>query len=200
MTAKGNRKQQILEVLATELETKPGSRITTASLAKAVGVSEAALYRHFASKAQMFESLIEFSEESIFRLVNRVLEEQTAIDTQCFQITTVVLKFAERNPGIARILAGEVLLGENERLRVRVAQIFARLETQLSDSLRRAVAFSGSQKTRLEVPSIANLLVAVVSGRIAQFVRTDFRIAPSLHWEDQWQVLARSAFELDAPN
>ncbi|MFT4580580.1 MAG: TetR/AcrR family transcriptional regulator [Gammaproteobacteria bacterium] len=199
MNAKGNRKQQILEVLAFELETKPGSRITTASLARAVGVSEAALYRHFASKAQMFESLIEFSEESIFRLVNRILEEQSAIDTQCFQITTVVLKFAELNPGIARILAGEVLLGENERLRVRVAQIFARLETQLSDSLRRAAAFSGSQKMRLEVPSIANLLVAIVSGRIAQFVRTDFRISPSVHWEDQWQMLARSAFEVVPP-
>jgi TetR/AcrR family transcriptional regulator len=191
---KANRKQQILEVLATELETKPGSRITTASLAKAVGVSEAALYRHFASKAQMFEALIAFSEDSVFGLITRILEEQDDIEVRCFQIATVVLRFTERNPGIARILVGEVLLGENVRLRQRVAQFFARLETQFSETLRHWAATTGSQKVRAEVASNANLLVAVISGRMAQYVRTEFKVIPSLHWDEQWNSLAQSVF------
>ena len=191
---KANRKQQILEVLATELETKPGSRITTASLAKAVGVSEAALYRHFASKAQMFEALIAFSEDSVFGLITRILEEQDDIEVRCFQIATVVLRFTERNPGIARILVGEVLLGENVRLRQRVAQFFARLETQFSETLRHWAATTGSQKVRAEVAPNANLLVAVISGRMAQYVRTEFKVIPSLHWDEQWNSLAQSVF------
>ena len=191
---KPNRKQQILEVLAVELETKPGSRITTAGLARAVGVSEAALYRHFASKAQMFEALIEFSEDAVFGLTGRIVAEQRDIEAQCFQIATVVLEFAERNPGIARILMGEVLLGENDRLRRRVAQIFARLETQLNQLLRQWASTSTSQKMRSDVAPLANLLVAVVCGRIAQFVRTDFKVSPSQHWDDEWRILARAAF------
>lgn len=191
---KANRKQQILEVLARELETKPGSRITTAGLAKAVGVSEAALYRHFASKAQMFEALIEFSEETVFGLINRILEEQRDVEVRCFQIGTVVLKFAERNPGIARILMGDVLVGENERLRRRAAQFFARLETQLNQTLAQWAADQASQKTRAEVAPLANLLAAVICGRIAQFVRTEFRELPSRHWEDEWRILSRAAF------
>lgn len=191
---KSSRKQQILEVLALELESKPGSRITTAGLARAVGVSEAALYRHFPSKAKMFEALIEFSEESVFGLVSRILVEQHDIEVRCYQIATVVLKFAERNPGIARLLMGDVLLGENERLRHRVGQFFARLETQYNELLRHSVATSQSQKSRSDVAPIANLLMAVISGRIAQFVRTEFRVSPSQHWEDQWRVLSQAAF------
>ncbi len=190
---KPNRKQQILEVLASELETKPGSRITTASLAKAVGVSEAALYRHFASKAQMFDALIEFTENSIFGLVNRIIQDEPSVDVQCFQITNVVLKFAERNPGISRILTGEVLIGENDRLRQRVAQIFARLETQLNEILRHRAATSGSIKARASVAPLANLLVAVMSGRIAQYVRSEFRVLPSSHWQEQWPMIASSS-------
>jgi TetR/AcrR family transcriptional regulator len=189
---KPNRKQQILEVLASELETKPGSRITTANLAKAVGVSEAALYRHFASKAQMFEALIAFTEDSIFGLVNRIVKEEPSIDVQCFQIINVVLKFSERNPGISRILIGDVLIGENERLRQRVAQIFARLETQLNEILRHRAASLGSIKVRSDVAPLANLLVAVMSGRIAQYVRSDFRVLPTLHWHEQWPMISNS--------
>ncbi len=191
---KANRKQQILEVLAAELESKPGSRITTAGLAQAVGVSEAALYRHFASKAKMFEALIEFSEESVFGLIGRILKEQQDVEVRCYQIGTVVLKFAERNPGIARLLMGDVLLGENERLRQRVGQFFARLETQFRDLLRHWAANSTSQKLRSDVVPVANLLMAVICGRIAQFVRTDFKLAPSQHWEDQWRILSHAAF------
>jgi TetR/AcrR family transcriptional regulator len=190
---KPKRKQQILEVLASELETKPGSRITTASLAMAVGVSEAALYRHFASKAKMFESLIAFSEDSVFGLINRIVEEQPDSEVQCFQIATVVLKFAERNPGIARLLMGDVLLGEHERLRHRVAQFFSRLETHLNQALRQSAAASGSQKRRANAESAANLLVSVICGHIAEFVRTEFRVRPTRHWEEQWRMLARTA-------
>lgn len=189
-----NRKQQILEVLVAELESKPGSRITTAGLARAVGVSEAALYRHFASKAKMFESLIAFSEDSVFGLINRIVAEQQDTEVQCCQIATVVLKFAERNPGIARLLMGDVLLGEHERLRRRVAQFFSRLETHFNEVLRNRAATSGSQKMRADVEPASNLMVAVICGRIAQFVRTEFKVAPTQHWEDQWRMLARAAW------
>ncbi|MFP6682351.1 MAG: nucleoid occlusion factor SlmA [Gammaproteobacteria bacterium] len=194
---KTNRKQQILEVLALELETKPGSRITTASLAKAVGVSEAALYRHFPSKAKIFEALIEFSENSVFGLISRIIDAEHDIEARCFQISTGVLKFAELNPGIARLLIGNVLAGENDRLRHRAAQIFARLETQIGELLRYWAATTASQKVRSEVPLFANLLIAVVSGRIAQFVRTDFKISPTQYWDDQWRVLSRAVFVQD---
>ena len=190
-----NRRQHILEVLANELETKPGSRITTAALAAAVGVSEAALYRHFASKAKMFEALIEFAETSVFGLINRILEEQSDIEIRCYQITTVVLKFAERNPGIARILLGDVLLGEHPRLRQRARQIFARLETQLNQLLREWAAREGEQKQRANTSLSANLLVAVVVGHIAQFVHTEFTVTPSDHWDDQWRMLTAAMFD-----
>lgn len=187
-----NRRQQILEVLAGELESHPGSRITTAKLAAAVGVSEAALYRHFPSKAKMFEALIAFAEESVFGLVNRILAEETDIDTQVYQIASMILRFAERNPGITRILVGDVLLGEHERLRRRVEQFFARLETQFNQLLRERAATLDSQRARAEVAVLANLLVAVIGGRLAQYVRTEFRKSPSEHFDDQWQMIMRA--------
>ena len=128
--SKPNRKQQILEVLASELETNPGTRITTAGLAKAVGVSEAALYRHFASKAKMFEALIDFAEDSVFGLINKIVSNETDATIRCEKIIQLMLGFSEKNPGITRILIGDALLGENERLHARVMQFFERLETQ----------------------------------------------------------------------
>jgi TetR/AcrR family transcriptional regulator len=192
---KNNRRQQILEILATELENKPGSRITTAGLAAAVGVSEAALYRHFPSKAKMFEALIEFAEDSVFGLINHILAEQQDAELRCRQIAIVLLKFAERNPGIARILMGDVLLGENERLRVRVAQFFQRIETQFKQVLREAVMGAGPQPQRAEINAAANLLLAGVTGRINQFVRSDFTLLPSTYWEDQWRILSAGTFQ-----
>jgi TetR/AcrR family transcriptional regulator len=189
-----NRKQQILEVLATQLETQHGARITTAALAGAVGVSEAALYRHFPSKAKMFDALIEFAESSVFGLITRIIAEQTDVETQCFHIGSVVLKFAERNPGIARILVGDVLLGEHERLRQRVGQFYARLETQINGLLREHGIARRSQKRRAETVALANLIVALISGRLTQYVRTEFKVLPSDYWDEQWQILARSAF------
>ena len=119
----GARKTQILETLAKMLETHPGQRITTASLSAAVGVSEAALYRHFPSKSKMFESLIIFIEDAIFSRITRILDEENIVVDQCEKIVWLVLSFAEKNPGLARLLNGDALAGEREKLRVRVAQL-----------------------------------------------------------------------------
>ena len=191
-SGKPSRRQQILEALVRELETSPGQRITTAGLARAVGVSEAALYRHFPSKAKMFEALIEFVEESVFGLVNRILEDHTSAQARCGKILEVLLGFSERNPGISRILVGDALTGENERLRARVGQFFDRLETQLKQVLR-----EGTLTGEVEgegAAATANLLLAVAEGRMNQFVRSGFRRSPTESWSEQWEVLTRAAF------
>ncbi|GMQ76141.1 MAG: nucleoid occlusion factor SlmA [Gammaproteobacteria bacterium] len=192
-TRKSPRRQQILEALARELEIRPGARITTARLAKVVGVSEAALYRHFPSKAKMFEALIEFAEESVFGLANRIVGEESDATRRCERILTMLLTFSDRNPGITRVLLGEALVGEHERLRARVSQFFDRLETQLKQVLR-----EGEQVTdlglRASVAAIANLLMAVVEGRMTQFSRSDFEHSPMDSWEQQWQALQAGLF------
>src|SRR5690606_11558534 len=127
-TKKIPRRQQILEALAQMLEASPGERITTAGLARTVGVSEAALYRHFPSKSKMFEGLIEFIEETVFSRVTLILSEEPDAAVRCEKILGLLLAFAERNPGISRILTGDALAGETERLRNRVAQLYERLE------------------------------------------------------------------------
>ncbi len=191
---RSGRRQQILEVLARELETKPGARLTTAGLAAAVGVSESALYRHFPSKAKMFDALIEFAEDAVFGLITRILQEQIDPVQRCAQIGSVVLQFAEKNPGIARILMGDILLGENERLRARVLQFFERLETQVRQVLREATLTTGPQPDRSVILGAANLLCAVLIGRIGQYVRSGFRQLPTQYWPDQWGMLARAVF------
>jgi len=192
-TPKRPRRQQILEALALELENRPGARITTARLAEVVGVSEAALYRHFPSKAKMFEGLIEFAEESVFGLANRILGEEVDATRRCERILTMLLRFSDRNPGITRVLLGEALLGEHERLRARVSQFFDRFETQLKQILR-----EGEQATELglraSVAAIANLLMAVVEGRMTQFSRSGFEHSPMESWEQQWQALQVGLF------
>ena len=191
---KGNRRQHILEVLASELETKPGSRITTAALAAAVGVSEAALYRHFPSKARMFEALIEFAEDSIFGLFNQIMNEQRDARTRCFHLTVALLKFAERNPGISRILMGDILVGEHERLRTRVAQFYARVETQFKQALREASLLEGDPRDSATVIATAGLLLALVAGRLDQFVRSDFKLSPTADWDAHWRLLCHGIF------
>ena len=191
---KGQRRQQILEVLASELETKPGSRITTAGLAAAVGVSEAALYRHFASKANMFEGLIEFAEDAIFSLFNQVMHEQRDARTRCFHLTVALLRFAERNPGISRILMGDILIGEHERLRARVAKFYARVETQFKQALREASLVDGDSRDSSMVAATAGLLLALVAGRLDQFVRSDFKASPTADWDIQWRLLCGGIF------
>lgn len=190
---RGNRRREILEALAHQLETSPGERMTTAGLAASLGVSEAALYRHFASKAQMYEGLLEFAEESVFARVGRILEDETSARGRAEKITALLLLFAERNPGITRLLTGDVLVGETARLRQRVQQFFDRLETQLRQVLRDG-ELSASQEGRVAVPAAAELLVALVAGKMQHYVRSEFKANPTAHWERQWQLVGRAVF------
>lgn len=189
---KPSRRQQILEALAHELEMNPGERITTAGLARAVGVSEAALYRHFPSKAKMFEGLIEFIEESIFSLINRILKEEESSLKRCENILSLLLGFAEKNPGLTRILSGDILTGETERLRIRVSQFYERLETQIKQVLREG-EMNNELTLTVPVQAQANLLLAIVEGRIVQYVRSNFKRSPVESWNHQW-ALASSMF------
>lgn len=190
---KGERKQQILESLAKMLQETPGGKITTAKLAENVGVSEAALYRHFPSKTKMFEGLIEFIEEAIFSRVNLIIKEDSTAIKQCENILTLLLTFVERNPGITRLLTGDALTGETDRLRQRIAQFYDRLETQLKQILREAELKEGLRPA-LPVNAAANLLLSATEGRIMQFVRSDFKRSPTADWSDQWQLLSQGFF------
>ena len=190
---KPNRKQQILEVLASELETNPGLRITTAGLASAVGVSEAALYRHFASKAKMFEALIDFSEESVFGLINKITSNEKDAAVRCEKIIQLMLAFSEKNPGITRILIGDALLGENERLHARVMQFFERLETQLRQILREANLSDGTRAIS-DMEAAANQMLTYVEGKLSQFVRSSFTKKPTEHFDEQWAAMKIGLF------
>jgi TetR/AcrR family transcriptional regulator len=195
---RSDRKDQILQTLAQMLEASPGSKITTAKLAANLGVSEAALYRHFPSKTRMFESLIDFVEETLFSRITQILNEESNQLTRCKKILTLFLVFCERNPGITRILSGDALTGEHARLRGRVAQVYDRIETQLRQCLRMAEVEEG-WRTAIPVNTSANLLLALVEGRIAQFVRSDFGLPPTRAWDDQWSV-ATSGLSVPVPS
>ncbi|VAX09496.1 Transcriptional regulator SlmA, TetR family [hydrothermal vent metagenome] len=191
---KAPRKQQILEALAAELERSPGSRITTAALARAVGVSEAALYRHFASKAKMFEGLIGFAEESVFSHINQIMETEPDTRLRCGRILYLLLAFSERNPGITRVLLGAALVGETARLHTRTEQFFARIETQLKQILRES-RMRDEEKTMIAAPEAgASLMLALIEGRMQQFLRTRFRVSPLTQWEEQWLLLEAALF------
>ena len=191
--SKPNRKEEILQALATMLETQPGARLTTAALAKQVGVSEAALYRHFPSKAKMLEGLIEFIEDSLFTRISRIMTEEPTAQARCNKLLTLVLSFAELNPGMARLMAGDALQGETDRLRGRIRQVFDRLETQLRLILREW-AVTRVPGPELGTAAAANLLLAAAEGRINQFVRSEFRALPTTSWPEQWTALERSVF------
>ena len=188
MIKKSSRRQQILEALAHMLEVSPGERITTARLAREVGVSEAALYRHFPSKAKMFEGLIEFIEDTIFTRVNIIANDNRSALDRCEKILGLLLAFSERNPGITRILTGDALAGETDKLRIRVAQFFDRLETQLKQILREAELREGIRPV-VPVAVAANMLMSMAEGRICQFVRSEFSRKPTENWQAQWPVL-----------
>jgi TetR/AcrR family transcriptional regulator len=190
---KTDRRQQILESLVHMLEVNPGCRITTAALAKEVGVSEAALYRHFPSKFKMFEALINYVEETVFSRVSTILKEHPTVEDRINHILTLMLTFTGRNPGITRILTGDALVGENNRLHARVAQLFDRLETQLKQILRDA-ELNESLRPFTTNSVAANLLMAVMEGRINQFVRSNFKKMPMENWPDQWQVVMTGFF------
>jgi TetR/AcrR family transcriptional regulator len=188
-----SRKNQILETLAQELERQQGKNITTASLAKAAEVSEAALYRHFASKAKMFEALIEFAEESVFSRINQILEENKQAAPRCYYITYLLLGFTERNPGITRLLLGDALTGENERLHGRVDQFFSRIESQFRQVLREAPM--RGEELRCQDPELASRLIADwVEGRMHHFRRSGFKESPMENLEQSWKQLAGALF------
>lgn len=190
---KSQRRQQILEALAQMLEANPGNRITTAGLAREVGVSEAALYRHFPSKSKMFEGLIEFIEDTLFSRVNLILNEEETAAGRCEKMLMLLLAFTERNPGITRILTGDALAGETDRLHQRVAQLFDRFETQLKQVIREAEIREGLRPS-IPLPAATNLLMATAEGRISQYVRSGFRRSPTEDWPQQWQLLMRHFF------
>jgi TetR/AcrR family transcriptional regulator len=193
MANRTSRRDDILQALATMLETQPGTRITTAKLAAEVGVSEAALYRHFPSKAKMFEGLISFVEDAIFSRVALILKEDNSALQQTSNILQLLLGFTERNPGITRIINGDALAGEQARLKDRVVQFYDRLETQIKQVLREAEVREGL-RTQATVTATANLLLSTAEGRISQFVRSDFKRAPTQGWDEQWPLLAAMIF------
>jgi TetR/AcrR family transcriptional regulator len=188
-----NRRQQILEVLASELEKNLGLPITTSSLANAVGVSEAALYRHFASKAKMFEALISFTEESIFSLINKILDQEADVTVRCEKIIYLVLSFSERNPGITRIIIGDVLLGENERLHARVTQFFERIESQIRQILREANLSNGPRPIS-NIDAVADQIITYIEGKLSKFVKSSFSKKPTEYIEVQWSVIKAGCF------
>ena len=191
---KVSRKDQILQALARMLESAPGERITTAALAREVGVSEAALYRHFPSKARMFEGLIKFIEDTLFARISRIVNEEESAEIRCQNILLLLLTFCDKNPGMTRLLTGDALAGETERLRERIAQFFNRLEAQLKQVLREA-QIRENLKTTISPAILANLLLASCEGRLVQFVRSEFKVSPLDNWDTQWDYLSKNLLE-----
>ena len=189
-----SRKDQILQALARMLEAAPGQRITTAALAREVGVSEAALYRHFPSKARMFEGLIKFIEDTLFARITRIINEEDSAEIRCHNILLLLLTFCDKNPGMTRLLTGDALAGETERLRERIAQFFDRLEAQLKQVLREA-QIRENLKTTISPTVLTNLLLASVEGRLVQFVRSEFKVSPLDNWDAQWDFLSKNLLE-----
>ncbi|MBC7940112.1 MAG: nucleoid occlusion factor SlmA [Chitinophagaceae bacterium] len=177
----GERRVQILQTLARMLEQPGAERITTAALAARLEVSEAALYRHFASKAQMFEGLIEFIETSIFTLVNQVAEREPSASVQAQKIATVLLQFGEKNPGMTRVMVGDALVFENERLIARMNQFFDRVESQLRQCLRTAAEAAGSSTPSVDAQALASAIVSLAVGRLQRYARTGFKRLPTEH-------------------
>ncbi|MCP5282472.1 MAG: nucleoid occlusion factor SlmA [Rhodoferax sp.] len=187
----GERRVQILQALAEMLEQPGADRITTAALAARLSVSEAALYRHFASKAQMFEGLIEFIEQSVFTLVNQITERrQSAADGDVepghrlvARVVTMVLQFAEKNPGMTRVMVGDALVFENARLQQRMNQFFDKIEATMRQLLRTEVDGQGSDTPTLDAQVMASATTAFLVGRLHRYARSGFKRLPSEHLE-----------------
>ncbi|MGF1762518.1 nucleoid occlusion factor SlmA [Aliivibrio kagoshimensis] len=187
---KPNRREEILQALAQMLESNEGaSRITTAKLAKKVGVSEAALYRHFPSKARMFEGLIEFIEESLLSRINRILDDEKDTLKRMQLVLQLLLAFAERNPGLTRIMTGHALMFENERLRERINQLFERIETQFRQILRERKIREG-KTFPIDERILAAQLLGQIEGSFSRFVRSDFKYQPTENFDEYWSLLS----------
>ena len=190
MAKTGERKAQILQTLAAMLENPKGERITTALLAARLEVSEAALYRHFASKAQMFEGLIEFIEQSVFTLANQINERETAGKVQAQKIVTVLLQFGEKNPGMTRVMVGDALVFEHERLLTRMNQFFDRIESALRQALRSEADANGSATPTVDANAQASALTAFAVGRLQRYARSGFKRSPTEHLDAALRLLA----------
>lgn len=187
----GERKLQILQTVASMLEQPKGEKVTTAALAAKLDISEAALYRHFASKAQMFEGLIEFIEQTIFGLMNKISAEESGGLKQVESMLAMLLGFAQKNRGMTRVLIGDALVNEDERLQLRINQLYDRVETTLKQSLRIAVS-QGELAADDDVGARANLLLCYVVGRWQQFGKSGFTRDPMAQWAQQWPMLTRN--------
>ena len=189
MTTKpGERRLQILQTLAAMLEAPRGEKITTAALAAQLECSEAALYRHFASKAQMFEGLIEFIESSLFGVINRISAEETDGLHQVEHILALLLGFSQRNRGMTRVLIGDALVNEKERLQLRINQLLDKVEASIRQSLRVA-ATQDHLSPDADFGPLANLLLCYVIGRWQQYAKSGFVREPLVDWPVQWPML-----------
>ena len=191
---RGSRAQEILQALARMLEVSQGGRITTAALAAELGVSEAALYRHFPSKTRMYECLIDFMEDTIFARIRTIIDDEPDALSQCYRILTLVLTFSEKNPGISRILNGDALTGETGRLHERIAQLFDRLESQLKQTLRESEVRDGL-RLKVSVSVAANLMLVSAEGKISQFVRSGFKQPPTQYWSEHWPLITAQMYD-----
>jgi TetR/AcrR family transcriptional regulator len=187
----GQRREQILQTLAGMLEQPGTERITTALLASKLDVSEAALYRHFASKAQMFEGLIDFIEHSLFSLINQISEREGDGATKAARMVTVLLQFGEKNPGMARVMVGDALVFENERLHQRMNQLFERIESALRQVLRAAAEANKSASPTADAQVRAAVLVAFALGQLQRFARSGFKRSPLDHLEASLALMCR---------
>lgn len=187
---KHNRREEILQALAHMLESSQGSqRITTAKLAAQVGVSEAALYRHFPSKTRMFEGLIVFIEDSLLSRINRILNDEKDTLTRLRLILQLLLAFAERNPGLTRIMTGHALMFEQDRLQMRINQLFEKIEAQLRQVLRERRLREG-KSFPIDESVLAAQLLSQVEGNLNRFVRSNFKYPPTQDFESYWQLLS----------
>jgi len=185
----GERRVQILQTLASMLEQPGAERVTTAALAAKLEVSEAALYRHFASKAQMFEGLIEFIEQSVFTLINQIHERETDAVVQAQRVLTVLLQFGEKNPGMTRVMVGDALVFENDRLLARMNQFFDKIESQLRQCLRGAAEATGSATPTVDANAQASVLTAFAVGRLQRYARSGFKRQPTEHLDAALRLL-----------
>jgi TetR/AcrR family transcriptional regulator len=188
-----SRRDDILQALARMLESSAEGRITTAALAREVGVSEAALYRHFPSKAKMYEGLLAFAEETIFSAVNQISTDQMSAEKACSTVLLVVLTFCERNPGITRLLCGDALHGEKARLQIRAGQLFDRLESELRQIIRHSEV-TDNLKTTLPPGMASALMVDLIEGRLRRFLRTQYKMLPTHDWSVAWPRFSLAIF------
>ena len=187
MTIPGEKRAHILQALAEMLEDPKGEKITTAALANRLNCSEAALYRHFASKAQMYEGLIEFIESTLFGLINQIATEETDGSRQVELILAMLLNFSQRNRGMTKVLIGEALVGENERLQVRINHLHDKLESAIKQALR--VAATQNEIDHEKCGALANIMLCYIVGRWLQYSKSGFTREPTADWAQQWPML-----------